>query len=94
MELPVTVTAPGATLHAVGFWFLLHLTPPRADGSNENDGEVSFKTGPPGLGQEGTSYRQGAVPVGPAPVVIGQRMQLEVVWSVSRGIDLVVLGVV
>ena len=94
VELPVTVTAPGATLHAVGFWFLLHLTPPRADGSNENDGEVSFKTGPPGLGQEGTSYRQGAVPVDPAPVVVGQRMQLEVVWSVSRGIDLVVLGVV
>jgi uncharacterized membrane protein len=89
MELPVTVMEPGTTLHAVGFWFLLHLTPPRASGKNEIDGKVSFNTG-----EEGTSYRQGAVLVGPVPVVAGQRVQLVVVWSVSRGIDLVVLGVV
>lgn len=94
VELPVTVTAPGATLHAVGFWFVLHLTPPRTDGSDENDDGESFNTGPPGPGGEGTSYRQGAVLVGPAPVVAGQRVQLEVCWSVSRGIDLVVFGVV
>lgn len=87
VELPVT--APGATLHAVGFWFILHLTPPRADENDENDGDVSFNTG-----EEGTSYRQGAVLVGPAPVAAGQRVQLEVVWSASRGIDLVVVGVV
>jgi type II protein arginine methyltransferase len=87
VELPVT--EPGTTLHAVGFWFLLHLTPPRADGNIENDDKMSFNTG-----EEGTSYGQGAVLVGPAPVVAGQRVQLEVVWSVSRGIDLVVLGAV
>eukprot|EP00624_Nannochloropsis_granulata_P003870 evm.model.NODE_29463_length_78484_cov_36.874050.4 len=94
VELPVTVAAPGAALHAVSFWFLLHLTSPKADGSNDNDDGVTFNTGPTGPGQEETSYRQGAILVGAVSVVAGQRIQLEVVWSVSRGIDMVVLGIV
>ncbi|GAB5031912.1 protein arginine n-methyltransferase 10-like [Nannochloropsis oceanica] len=94
VELPVTVAAPGATLHAVSFWFSLHLTTPRTDGGNKNDDGVTFNTGPTGPGQEETSYRQGAILVGAISIVAGQLIELEVVWSVSRGIDMVVLGIV
>ncbi len=73
--LPV---AAAGTLHAIGFWFDVHLTE-----------RLSLGTGPVPL----SSYRQGAVLVAPREVGVGQRLGVEVVCSISRGVEIAVVSV-
>ncbi|TFJ81735.1 hypothetical protein NSK_006984 [Nannochloropsis salina CCMP1776] len=95
IELPVLGGQEGATLHAIGFWFRLHLGPQneKTDKSGICDAGICFDTGPSGFNQEKTSYRQGAILVGATPLVTGERVHLEVMWSIVRGIEIVLLGI-
>jgi hypothetical protein len=85
-RVAVPVTGAG-TLHALGFWFELQLA----------DGGPTLSTGPKAEEEEEeggyarclSSYRQGAVLLTEGRVVqAGQTVQVEVVCTLSRGIDI------
>lgn len=93
-RVAVPVTGSG-TLHALGFWFELVLTDERERGA-------ALSTGPGAAGgAEGeeddharlpSSFRQGAVLLAEAQAVrAGQTVHVEVVCSLSRGIDVVLV---
>lgn len=89
-RVSIPVTASG-TLHAVGFWFELQLA--------EGSGGPVLSTGVGAVGEEEgenggcSSYRQGAVLLGEARVVQpGETVSVEAVCTLSRGIDLFVVG--
>ena len=86
--------AGSGTLHALGFWFELLLTDERERGA-------ALSTGPGAAeGREGkddharlpSSFRQGAVLLAEARAVqAGQTVHVEIVCSLSRGIDVVLV---
>lgn len=90
-RVSLPVTAPGA-LQALGFWFELQLA----------EGAAALSTGPgplaavdvgEGKDSGGSSYRQGAFLLADGRAVKpGQNVEMEVVCTLSRGVDMFLLA--